>query len=425
MGKLTDAVIRKLNEPGYYPDGDGLFLQVTRSADGSPRRSWLCRYTAPEGRRREAGLGRYPDVSLSRARDRAQVMRDEAWRGVDPLAERDSRKAQAVKKAATAMSFAQAAEAYVSLQSLGWRSVKHRKQWLAALVRHIYPVFGDLPVGDVDVAVVLRALEPIWTSRPDTASRLRQRIEAILDWATVRGLRTGENPARWRGHLEKALPRKSDIRKVQHHPALPFADLPAFWQAMSERFGTGADALRFAILTAARSGEVRGARWGEIDMTAGVWIIPDTRMKTGREHRVPLAPEALEILQWRLSLSSSTPAPEALVFASDTRPGSPISDMTMTAVLKRMDRADLTAHGFRSTFRDWCAERTNFPRELAEAALSHTVGDAVERAYRRGDALDKRRALMAAWGKFATSPQVAGEVVSLRAGRRTGGGDGK
>lgn len=397
MSRLTDAVARRISGRGFHPDGGGLYLAVRAQKDGGPSRSWVCRYTAPDGRRREAGLGRYADVSLARARALAAELREAARKGADPLAERDAKRARAALEAARAISFEVAAKSFVVAHQAGWSSEKHRKQWLTAIRQHVFPIFGSVPVADIDSGLVLRALEPIWATKTESASGLRQRIEKILDWATVRGYRSGPNPAAWKGRLQMALPGKSAVHKVAHHAALQFQEMPRFWRSLSQRTGVGADALRFLILTAARSREVRGALWGESDLAGALWIVPAARMKAKREHRVPLSEEAVSIIRAR---QGGKQLASDLVFASDLRLGSTISDMTITAVLRRMDLGELTAHGFRSTFRDWAGEATTFPCEVAEAALAHRVGDAVELAYRRCDALEKRRDLMNAWASY-------------------------
>jgi integrase len=277
----------------------------------------------------------------------------------------------------------------------GWKNPKHRAQWPSTLSTYVYPHFGKLPVQDVDVALVMKAVEPIWTTKPETASRVRGRIESILDWATARGYRHGENPARWRGHLDALLPTKTKVRRVQHHAALPYAQLPAFLAELRQQDGIGAKALEFAILTAARTGEVMGAKWSEIDFEARLWTVPAERMKAGREHRVPLSEPALAILKAMREVREGD-----FVFPGG-RAGRGISNMAMIMTLRRMGRGDLTAHGFRSTFSDWCAEQTDFPAEAREMALAHTVSDKVEAAYRRGDLFQKRRDLMDAWANYA------------------------
>ena len=426
--KLTHASLKK-TAPGYYADGNGLYLQVTTGRDGEPRRSWLCRITV-KGVRRELGLGRVQDLPLADARERCAECRRMAAAGIDPLehaeAQEKAKAAEEAERKAKAMTFKQAAEAYISAHRATW-AAKHAAQWPSTLQRYVYPLFGDVPVGAVDRGMVLRALEAIWHTRTDTANRVRQRIEKVLDWATARGLREGENPARWRGGLQNALPAKSKLAKVQHHPAMDFRDAPEFMRKLAERTGAGADALRFIIFTACRFGEAAGATWREIDFLAETWTVPADRMKGGRPHRVALSAPAVALLKERAKANGREP--DGLVFPSD-QTGKRLSDMTVSAVLRRMDLT-VTTHGFRSTFRVWAAERTNFPRELAEAALAHVVGDAVERAYARSDLFDRRRKLMDAWADYLTAPATAAtgdnvrDLGARRAGMKEGNGNGE
>jgi integrase len=298
----------------------------------------------------------------------------------------------------------------ISMHRDSWRNEKHRDQWRNTLNSYASPVIGSLPVQTIDVALVMKALEPIWKTKPETASRLRGRIEAVLDWAAVRGYRTGENPARWRGHLDKLLPARSKIQRVQHHPALPYNELADFMDALEGQDGTAARALEFLILTAARTGEIIGARWDEVDLEEKIWTVPGERMKAGREHRVPLSPAALVLLK-RMKETESD-----FVFPGGKK-GMPLSNMAMLAVLKRMRRDDLTAHGFRSTFRDWAAECTDFRSEVVEMALAHTIENKVEAAYRRGDLFQKRRQLMQAWTRFCEPPKSRADVEPMSARR--------
>ena len=306
------------------------------------------------------------------------------------------------------MTFDQCADAYLAAHRAGWRNAKHAAQWSSTLATYVSPIFGNLPVQAIDVALVTKALEPIWTAKPETASRMRGRIESILDWAKVRGYRDGENPARWRGHLDHLLPARAKVSKVRHHAALPYDELAGFMGKLRAQGGTSARALEFAILTAARTGEVIGARWAEIDLPGKTWTIPAERMKAGREHRVPLSAAALAILETQAALTENE-----FVFPGQQRAG--LSDMALWMALRAMGRDDLTVHGFRSTFRDWAAERTNFPREVAEGALAHSLTDKVEAAYRRGDLFDKRRRLMTAWADHCGKAVAAGTVLPLRA----------
>lgn len=401
---LTVAAVRS-KPPGRYGDGDGLYLFV-RAPDSA---FWVFRYTAG-GRMRELGLGRARGrnaVTLAEAREKAGALYRTVREGRDPLAEREA-SARAV--AARSRTFAEAAETYIAAHAPGWKNAKHVAQWRATLADYAFPFMGALPVADVTTAHVLAALSPIWSLKPETASRVRGRIEAILDAESAVGNRPAENPARWRGHLQRLLPARSRVAPVEHHAALPWGELPAFMLRLGVADGMGARALELAILTAARTGEVIGARWGEIEMQARTWTVPAARMKAGREHRVPLAEPALALLR-RLATVREGDDPAGFVFPG-ANAGRGLSNMALTMTLRRMKRGDLTAHGFRSTFRDWAAERSGFPGEVAEAALAHVVGDKVEAAYRRGDLFEKRRRLMEAWGAFATRP-AGGAVVNL------------
>jgi integrase len=396
-------------KPLMLPDGNGLYLRI---APGGSK-SWIWRYAA-NGRRHDVGLGPYPEISLAEAREKAREHRKRRRDGQDPLSfKRSERIAKAIANA-KAMTFKQCAEAYISAHQAGWKNAKHAQQWPSTLQAYVYPVFGDLPVQEIDTALVSKVLEPIWQVKTETASRVRGRAEAILDWATTRGYRTGDNPARWKGHLENLLPKKTKVARVEHHAALPYADLPAFMTELRRQDGVGARALEFAILTAARTSEVIGAKWSEIDLEGRQWIIPAERMKAGREHRVPLSEPAAAILTAMREIRM-----DDYVFPS-AKSERPISNMAMIMTLRRMGRGDFTVHGFRSTFSDWCAERTSFPSEVREMALAHTVSDKVEAAYRRGDLFAKRRALMDAWARYCAEPQRSGEIVAIGKARRTG-----
>jgi integrase len=329
-------------------------------------------------KRHDIGLGSALDVSLAEAREKARDARKLKANGVDPLATKRASRAAARASEAKTVTFGHCADSYLTAHRAGWRSVKYATQWREALDAHVLPTLGALPVGAIDTALVLRVLEPLWSTTTETASKLRGRIEAVLDFAKVRGFRDGDNPARWRGHLDKLLSRPSKVKRKEHHPALPYSDLPAFMIELRQRHDAGARALEFTILTAARSGEVLGATTAEFDKAAAIWAVPAARMKGGREHRVPLSVPALALVDDAVSITALNAMGRTL---SKLRPG-------------------LTVHGFRSTFRDWCAEQTNFPREIAELALAHTVGSEVERAYRRTDLFDKRRELMDGWADF-------------------------
>jgi integrase len=401
IGKLTALAVERTKRRGYYGDGGGLFLQVSRLGS----KSWVFRFK-DAGRLREMGLGPTHTVSLAEAREKALACRKARLDAIDPIEARREKRAAAKLDTAKAMTFKACAERYIVTHRAGWKNDKHAAQWPATLSAYVYPAFGDLPVQSVDVGLVLKALEPIWTVKPETASRVRGRIESILDWATARGYRHGENPARWRGHLENLLPNKSKVRKVEHHAALPYCQIAGFMATLRRQGSVAARALEFAILTAARTGEVVGATWNEIDLPEKLWKIPADRMKARKEHRVPLADAALSILEdLRRSRENN------FVFPG-IRAGRPISNLAMLMLLRRMGRSDLTAHGFRSSFRDWAAERTTFPSEVAEMALAHAVGDKIEAAYRRGDLFEKRRQLADAWAGFCATEPPADQILS-------------
>jgi integrase len=397
MAKLTATTVRALKTPGKYGDGDGLWLVVTTRE----RRTWFLRY-GRRGQTREMSLGDAALVTLAEARERAQAARRLLAQGIDPI---DHRRAESRADSADGPptpSFTEAAEAYIAAHEAGWRSPTHRKQWRNTLASYAAPVIGARPVRDVTTDHVLAVLQPIWTTKPETASRLRGRIEMVLSYATARGWRDGPNPAVWRGHLQLMLPAPGKVRPVEHHAALDWREAPAFMAELRTRDSFGARALAFLILTASRSGEVRGARWEEIDMEAATWTIPARRMKDGRAHRVPLSPPARAILDEMAELKDGS----GLIFLGMKR-GVVLSDMTLTAVLRRMGRGELTAHGFRSTFRDWAAETTAYPNHVVEGALAHAIGDKVEAAYRRGDLFEKRTALMADWAAYLARPAAA------------------
>jgi integrase len=398
--ELTTAKLRKLTKPGLYGDGQNLYLQVR----GPTQRSWLFRYMIA-GRARSMGLGHVDDVSLVEARNKADAARKLVRDGVDPL------DARAVAQART-ITFGEAARRYVEANEAGWRSAKHRATWRSSMAE-VEPAIGALAVEAIDTDAVLRVLTPIWQVKPESASRIRGRIEKVLSFATVQRWRSGPNPAVWHGHLQLILPAVRKVRPAQHYAALDWREAPAFMAKLGEQPGMGARALEFAILTAGRSGEVRGATWDEIDLDLAVWTIAGSRMKAGKEHRVPLSAPALDLLRSLALLR----ADGHLVFRSPYKPHQPMTDRALTYPLEQMGRRDLTAHGFRSTFRDWAAEATGYPNHVVEQALAHTIGSAVEAAYRRGDLFEKRVALMSDWAAFLAKP--AAEVVPLRA--RQGG----
>ncbi len=369
-----------------YADGGGLYLQISRAGT----KSWIFRF-AMQGREREMGLGPLHTIGLSDARLLATEARKLKLRGEDPIEARKAERQAKKLDDARSLTFKQAAAAYIKANKAAWKNAKHAAQWEATLATYADPIFGALPVAEVDTGLVMKALEAIWTEKPETASRLRGRVESVLDWATARGYRTGENPARWRGHLEKLLPARAKVKAVEHHAALAYPELPKFMAALRDQAGTGARALEFAILTAGRTGEVIGATWREIDLEEATWIIPKERMKAKREHRVFLSDSALAVLRPLKAAARSD-----YVFPGG-KDGKPLSNMAMLNTLKRMKRSDLTAHGFRSTFRDWAAETTDYPSEVVEMALAHVVSNKVEAAYRRGDLFEKRKGLMRDW----------------------------
>jgi integrase len=399
--------VKNLNAAGTYADGGGLYVQVREGRTGSLlSKSWIFRFTL-RGRAREMGLGSLRDVSLLEARKRAAMCREQLSAGIDPIEARTGAVVQARIAAARATTFKVAAEAFIEANKPGWRNPKHGDQWTNTLTEYAFPVLGPLPVQDVDTNLVLKVLEPIWTTKTVTADRVRQRIEAVLDAAKARGQRSGDNPARWNGHLENLLPRRSKVHKVTHHPALPYVELPDFLQRLRKQLGVAPRALEFLLLSAARTAEVIGARWTEIDVQKAMWTVPANRIKGEKEHRVPLCEPALAIIAEAEKIRE-----DEFVFPGGKK-GKGLSNNALLKLLERMKRSDITVHGFRSTFRDWAAERTNFPREVAEMALAHSVGDKVEAAYRRGDLFDKRRRLMEAWARYCTAPTSAAAVVPI------------
>lgn len=403
LGKLTTTKISALRNAGRYGDGSGLYLQVSKWGT----KSWLLRYQLA-GRSREMGLGGLSDVSLRDAREKARAARSMLIDGDDPIDARKAKKQALRAQSAKRITFKEAAEKYILAHKAGWRNDKHAAQWPASLDTYVYPVIGSLSVADIDTGHISRILEPIWNTKTDTAGRVRGRIEAVLDWAKARHYRDGDNPARWKGHMENLLPAMSKIRKVRHQPAMAFDDVPSFIVNLKKQEGISARALEFTILTAARTSEAINSAWDEFDLKAGIWTVPAERMKSGREHRVPMSGRALTILR---SLPREKGSPFVFLGRSGKKP---LSNMAMLELLRDM-KEGLTVHGFRSSFRDWAGESTNFPRELAEAALGHVLGDKVEAAYRRGDALERRRGLMEAWAKHCDAPHKgkAGNVTLI------------
>jgi integrase len=413
--KLTAAAVRAASKPGLYGDGHGLYLQVS----AFDTKAWVFRYMI-DGRPRKMGLGPLHTISLAEARKRAAEARLRAHDGIDPIDDKRARRAQGRLEAAKAITFGECADKYVEAHRAGWKNAKHADQWSATFKETkrgslTFPPATDaingLPVSAIDTGLVLKVLEPIWAKTPESARRIRGRIEAVLDWAKVRGYRDGENPARWRGHLDKTLAKRSRVRA--HHDAIAYAELPAFMAELRGKDGASARALEFTILTAARTGEVIGTKWSEIDNSSRIWTIPAARMKSGREHRVPLSDRALEII-------GEQPRDGEFVFAG-RKAGTSLSNMSMLELMRDMRGKGATVHGFRSTFRDWAAEQTSYPNEMCEIALAHVVSDKTEAAYRRGDMMEKRRRLMADWAAYcgARLPTAPSDnVVAIREAAR-------
>lgn len=411
MGKhdvkqLTPVAVNAKKQPGYYRDGSGLYLQVSNSGS----KSWIFRY-ALQKRSREMGLGNLATRSLAEARELAKTYRQLLKDGIDPISYQRETRQRNLAAQGQRRTFEQCAREYHTLHATSWKNLKHAGQWINTLAAHAFPVFGTKDVTDVSKADVLRALEPIWLIKPETASRVKQRIRAVLDWAAARDYRHSHDPHMW-DQISRSLPKTKDIKKSQHFAACPFSDIYNTLQSIqcSHAHETVKRALEFIILTAARSGEVRGAVWSEIDFENKRWIIPAARMKAAREHRIPLSPRAIEILEAQKGNGSD------LVFANHR--GKPYSDMTFTMLLRRMGHG-FTVHGFRSTFRDWAGEKTTFPREVCEAALAHSTGqDATEAAYFRSDLFEKRRRLMEAWASYCATKKPAAQVLTLSAVRQ-------
>lgn len=422
--ELSALAVSKLKTEGRYAVGgaDGLHLRIAGAS-----RAWVLRLavgtrTDAKGNtvvhRRDIGLGSYPEVSLAEAREKARELRKQVRDGIDPIEERKVTRVRAALEAAKSKTFEECANAYIEANRAGWKNEKHVQQWQNTLATYAFPKIGQLPVAAIDTGLILNVLQQetgedkaqLWHAKTETASRLRGRLESILDWAAFRGYREGENPARWKGHLEHELPARSKVQKIEHHAALPYAELGAFMVELRKREGLSARALEFAILCASRSGEVRGATWAEIDLPGRIWTVPAERMKAGKEHRVPLSDEAVKLLEALPRIVGNDyvfPAPR----------GGQLSDMALTAVLRRMERGGLTQHGFRSTFRDWAGETTAYPREVCEHALAHKLADGVEAAYQRGDLLAKRARLMADWARYCGTVQGNVEnVVAMKKG---------
>lgn len=428
IGKLSALTAGREKRPGMYGDGGGLYLHVGKTG----AKSWVFRFWVPardpltgelvidattgkrRGRIREMGLGSCITVSLQEARERALECRKLREKDIDPIEAREAAKREAALERAKSLKFKDAAAAYIAAHRVAWKNDKHAAQWPATLTKYAHPIIGHLPLQHIDTALVMQVIEPIWSKKPETANRVRGRIETVLDWATVRGYRQGENPARWRGHLDKLLPARSKVRKTRHHSALPYTELADFMVKLRTQDGIAARALEFTIITAARTSEVIGAKPDEIDAKDKAWIVPADRMKARREHRVPLSDRALEIL----GICSEGNEKNVFVFPGRNA-GKPLSNMAMLKLLQRIGRGDLTVHGFRATFKTWASERTSIQKEIVEAALAHIIGDKVEQAYRRGDLFEKRRRLMQQWSAFCASGAPAkksqSNITTLRA----------
>lgn len=400
--QLTAVKVSALRTQGLHADGDGLYLQIT----GTGAKSWIFRFKV-NGRARDMGLGPLSSVSLAEARQKAAECRRLRLGGSDPIETRRSQQASERLAEARSTSFREAAEQLIASHERGWRNEKHRQQWRNTLATYAYPVLGDVGVGAVDTGLVLKVLEPLWRTKPETASRLRGRMERILDAARARGQREGENPCRWRGHLDTLLPKRSKVQTVQHHRALPYRELPALMVELRSLDGITPRALEFTILTAARTGEVIGSRWSEIDTDQRTWTVPASRMKGGKPHTVPLSSRAISLLLDLKAIQLSE-----FVFPGAKR-NRHLSNMAMLMLLRSI-RPRITVHGFRSAFKDWCAEQTNYPNFVSEAALAHVVADKVEAAYRRSDLIERRRKLMEAWCRYCHPYQA--NVVQLRGG---------
>jgi integrase len=408
LNRLTSLRVTRAKRPGMYADGGSLYLRV---APGGSKQ-WIFRYTSRDGRMRDMSLGAVHTFSLAEARERATQARKLRADGIDPLDHKRAHQAARAAADAKRMTFGQCALGFIKDNEAEWGNAKHRYEWEATLNRYVYPTLGSLPIEVIDTPLVLKVIKPLWGRVPTTASRVLGRIHAVIGWATVHHYRSGDNPARWQGHLEHALPALGKVSKVEHHAALPYAQVSAFMAKLRKDSSIGAQCLEFIVLTACRLSEVLYAEWNEIDFDNRVWIVPASRMKANKEHRVPLSTSALAVLKAMQAVRHSD-----YVFPG-ARQGRPVGVVTPIRLAKEAAGADITVHGLRSTFRDWAAERTNFPREVAEMALAHTIPNAVEAAYRRGDLFDKRRKLMDAWAAYCAKVETdAGKVVALARGR--------
>jgi integrase len=431
LKRLSQTFVEKHATPGLYSDGNGLYLQITAAKDGDyVTKSWIFRYAVGSGREKrehKMGLGGYPLVPLAMAREIAIECSLKRLRGIDPLEERETQKREKAVATAKTITFEKAAEQYIAAHRAGWRNVRHATQWPSSLRAYVYPILGEMAVRDIDTGLVMRVLQPIWTMKPVTAGRLRGRIERILGWAKVNGYREGENPARWTDNFDHLLPQHAKIRKVDHHPALPYAQVPSFMTELRTRTGTSAKLLEFTILTTARTKESIGTKWSEIDFGAKVWTVPPERMKGGREHKVPLCDAAMAIIEQMRSLRQGD-----YVFPGD-REGKTLGHTAMLDVIERLNihrekvglprwgdpkegNEHVVPHGFRSSFRDWVSEETDFPGDLAEAALAHIKGDKAEAAYKRGTMFQKRRKLMDAWAAYCADETDNAKILRHNSG---------
>lgn len=401
INKLSALKVKSITESGWYSDGRGLYLQVSKTGT----KSWVYRYQI-DGRERRCGLGSFLDVSLEQARRSAEACRQLRLENIDPIEHKRQLASQRRSDEAFAVTFKECAIAYINSHKAGWKNPKHEMYWRNTLETYSFPTIGNMSVNEIQTQQVLKVLEPIWMSKTETATRVRQRIENILDWAKVRGYRGGENPALWRGHLDKLLPKRVKIQKVRHFPAMPYLELPEYFQKLRNTETLAAKALAFIILNASRVGEVKAAKYSEVSLQDAVWTIPEERMKAHREHRVPLCAESIQIVKELQNYRV-----DDYLFPS-IKKGKNISDAAILKLLKQ-DYPNLTVHGFRSTFRDWCAEMTNYPRELAESALAHVLKDQTEAAYQRGDLLLKRRKLMESWASYCIEKKNEGNVLTL------------
>lgn len=399
----TALDVKRITHPGRHAVGviPGLLIVVKDTG----AKSWILRTVIGE-KRRNIGLGGYPEITLAQAREKARNTKKIIEQGIDPIEERQTRRIALIKSQGCKMTFAEAARLCHDKKTPEFKSEKHARDWISSVNRYANPVLGSLSVNEIELPNILKVLEPIWQEKTETATRLRQRLEHILNWATVSGHRKGDNPARWSGHLDAVLPKPSKVHKKKHHAALPWQEIGAFMAKLKKKQGMAARALEWIILTACRSGEVRFATWDEIDMENRAWTIPADRMKAGKEHKIPLTDDAVKLLE-------ALPRFQESNYIFPAARGGALSDMAVSMVCRRM-KIKAVPHGFRSTFRDWCAENTNFPREVAEMALAHTVGNAVEAAYRRGDLFIKRRKLMEAWSGLCNKVQAGATVTPIR-----------